>query len=195
MKELLGLLAVIIAITGHIPYILDTIHGKTKPHLFSWLTWAVIISLSFFGQWSRGAGAGSWSTAVTGVIVIIIAILAIKKGTKDITFVDKFLFIAALITIIPWYLTNDPTLSVIMATIVDACAFILTIRKTIKDPSSETLVTYSSNVLRNALSIFALSQYNVVTLIYPSYSLIVNIIMTAIILRPKLLQKQKKRVN
>jgi len=184
VKEIIGLITIILAIVGHAPYILDTIRGKTKPHLFTWLTWSFVVSLAFFGQLSEGAGAGAWSTGITGLLVIIIALLALKNGTKDITKTDSIFFVASLLAIIPWYLTNDPTISIIMATIIDACAFIPTIRKTIKDPSSETLATYALNLLRHGLSLLALSNYNLATVLYPSYLLVMNLILTGVMVRP-----------
>src|SRR5258706_12346347 len=114
MKEILGLIAVGISIIGIIPYIFDTLHKKTKPHIFTWLTWSIITILAFLGQLVKGGGAGSWSTGVTGLLAIVVTILAFKNGTKNITKSDKLLFIGALLAIIPWYVTKDPTLSVII---------------------------------------------------------------------------------
>jgi uncharacterized protein with PQ loop repeat len=36
MKEVIGIIAVIFTFVGYIPYIMDTIKGKTKPHIYSW---------------------------------------------------------------------------------------------------------------------------------------------------------------
>lgn len=182
MKEFIGLVTILLSIAGHAPYIIDTWRGKTKPHLFTWLTWSIIVAVAFFSQWTSGGGAGSWGTGVTSAIVIIIAVLATSRGTKDVTATDKLFFLGALITIVPWYLTKDPTLSIIMASLIDACAFIPTIRKTLKDPGSETLATYSLNLVRHSLSIFALANYSLATVLYPSYLLVMNLLMTLIII-------------
>ncbi|MEK7071241.1 MAG: hypothetical protein AAB966_05530, partial [Patescibacteria group bacterium] len=78
MKEVLGLVAVALSIIGHAPYIKDTINKKTKPHVFTWLVWSIVTTLAFLAQWVKGGGAGSWTTGVTGVITIIIMLLALK---------------------------------------------------------------------------------------------------------------------
>lgn len=186
MKELLGLIAVVLTIIGHFPYIVDTLKKKTTPHLFTWIIWAIVAILAFLGQWQKGGGAGSWTTGVTGLITIFIAILSLKNGTKDITFSDKIFFIAALLSIIPWYLTKDPTISIICLTLIDTLAFAPTIRKTIKNPNSETLFTYALNILRHGLSLLALANYNVATYLYPLSLLIMNALMTIVIIRPRL---------
>ncbi len=185
MKEIIGVVTVILTIIGHAPYIIDTYQKKTKPHIFTWMIWSFVVSLAFLGQWVKGAGAGSWSTGVTGVLVIIITLLALRNKKKDITLLDKVFFGAALIAVIPWYLTKDPTLSVIIATVIDACAFLPTIRKTLKDPKSETLATYALNILRHGLSLLALNSYNLATVLYPTYLLCMNSIVTFIIVDGK----------
>lgn len=182
MKEILGVVTILLSIIGHAPYVMDVYKKKTRPHVFTWILWAIVVSIAFFGQWFKGGGAGAWGTGVTGIIVIVIAVLAIRRGTKDITLSDKIFLGLALLAIIPWYLTRDPTLSVVMASFIDLCAFIPTIRKTIKDPKSETQFTYSLNILRHGLSIFALGSYNLATVLYPAYLLVMNSVMTVIII-------------
>jgi len=189
MKEFLGVITIILTIIGHTPYIIDTVKGRTKPHLFTWVIWSIVVTVAFMVQITSGGGAGSWGTGVTALLVITIAILAIKKGTADITRLDKILFLGALLAIVLWYFTKNPTLSIILISIVDACAFSVTIRKTLKDPSSETMTTYGMNLLRHSLSILALAQFNMATVLYPAYLLFMNLIMTGIILRGKLKNK------
>ncbi|KKP67163.1 MAG: hypothetical protein UR68_C0013G0033 [Candidatus Roizmanbacteria bacterium GW2011_GWA2_35_19] len=193
MKESLGIITIILSVIGHTPYIVDTIRGKTKPHLFTWLTWSIIVTLAFFGQWISGGGAGSWGTGVTGAIVIIIAILAFRKGTKDVTRLDKVFFIGSIISIIPWYITKNPIFSIILVTLIDALAFVPTIRKTINNPASETLFTYLLNILRHGLSLFALGRFNFTTALYPIYLLVMNLLMTIIIYYPKIKKGYKNK--
>lgn len=186
MKEIIGIITVALSIIGHTPYIIDTYKKKTRPHVFTWLIVTIVVTIAFLGQLTSGAGAGAWSTGVTGIIVIIIAVLAVRNRNTEITQSDKIFFILALLAIIPWYVTKNPTLSVIMVTIVDACAFIPTLRKTLKDPESETFATYSLNILRHILSIFAISTYNLTTVLYPAYLLVLNVTITTVIVRYRL---------
>lgn len=193
MKETIGLIAVFLTIIGHLPYITDIFKGKTKPHIFTWFVWAIVTILAFIGQWQKGGGAGAWTTGITGIITVFITILAIRNGSRDITNTDKICFIAALIAIIPWYVTKDPTLSIVIITLIDVFAILPTVRKTLKDPSSETLFTYALNILRHGLSVIALANYNLATYLYPAALLIMNLGMTLIILRTK--RRDKKASN
>jgi hypothetical protein len=186
VKEIIGLITVVLAFVGIVPYIVDIFRGKTKPHIFTWTVWALVTILAFFGQWQKGGGAGSWTTGVTGLLTIFIAIISIKYGSRDITKSDIIIFVTALIAIIPWLLTSDPTLSIIILTIVNTLAFIPTIRKTIKDPESETFSSYVIHTFRHSLSILALSSYNLATFLYPAVVALSNLTVVIIILKSRL---------
>ena len=189
MKEFIGFVTIVLAFVALIPYIADIFRRKTKPHIFTWIVWAIVTILAFLGQWQKGGGAGSWTTGVTGLLTIFIAFISFKYGSKDITKSDTLIFIAALLAIIPWLLTSDPTLSIIILTTVDVLAFIPTMRKTIKDPGSETFVSYVLHAIRHGLSITALAQYNIATYLYPSALAIMNVIIMLIILKSRYLKR------
>jgi len=174
------------------PYFLDTIHKKIRPHFISWLIWSIVSIVAFLGQWVKGGGAGSWSTGMTGLIAIIITLFAFKNGTRNVTKFEKLLFGGALVAIMLWIVVKDPILSVIVAIIVDASAFYLTIRKTIKEPTSETSTLFVANLVRGTLAIIALQHYNITTVIYPVYQLISNLIIIFVMIKPRLVMKHKK---
>lgn len=185
MKETIGLITVALSFIALGPYIIDILKNKTKPHIFTWVVWAMVTILAFVGQWQKGGGAGSWTTGITGLLTIFIALISLKKGSRDITFFDTIIFIGALLSMIPWWLTKDPTLSVVILTAIDVLAFIPTIRKTIKDPKSETFISYVLHAVRHSLSIAALSNYNLATYIYPASLAVMNVIVALTILRPR----------
>lgn len=181
MKELLGSIAAILAIAQAVPYIRDIFRGKTKPHLYTYLIWSVVTALAFFGQFVAGGGPGAWTTGVMAIITIGVLVLCFRYGTEDITVFDAVFLVAALVAIVPWWLTKDPMYSVILATIIDVLAFFPTIRKTYNDPGSETLISYISNLVRHPLSILALSVYSVTTVVYPAALFVMNLVLVLVI--------------
>jgi hypothetical protein len=185
MKEIIGIVTIILAVIGYGPYFSDIFKGKTKPHLFSWILYTITTVLVFIGQVQKGGGPGAWSTGVNAILIVLVTFLTIKKGAKDVTRSDKVMFAIALLSIIPWFLTHDPTISVLILTAINVSAAVLTMRKTIRDPGSESLILYAVNVLRHFLSIVALSNYNLATYIFPGASLVSNMIMVSIVLKPK----------
>ena len=174
-------MAVALAFVGFYPYVRDIFKRKTKPHLFTYLIWSIVTSLAFLGQVASGAGPGAWTTGTMAVLTILILVLSFKYGTEDITKLDIVLLVAALCAIVPWWLTHDPTVSVLIATFIDVCAFFPTIRKTYNDPFSETLISYVLNLFRHSLSILALTSFVVASYIYPTALVVMNAILVAVI--------------
>jgi hypothetical protein len=191
MKEILGLIAVIMAVIGVVPYVLDIIRGKTKPHLYTYLVWTIVASIIFAGQVVAGAGPGAWTTAVLVLMAGTCLVLSFKYGTEDVTTLDKFFLAGALVSMIPWVLTKDPVISVLLATTIDILATLPTIRKTYNNPWTETLFSWAFSVPRQFLVIAAISVYSVTTLAYPIGILIANsVVVGIIVLRRRALPAQ-----
>ena len=185
MKEIIGFITITLTIFGYIPYLSDVIKKRTKPHLFSWLTWTIVAGLVFLGQLSAGAAAGAWSAGVVTTMAVLITLFTLRSGVKTGNILDKISLIAALTAIIPWYLTKNPLLSIVIATFIDFAALLPTVRKTVNQPRGETPSMYTLNIIRQMLVLLAMGQYNLTTVIYPVYSIITNSLMTTIITKPK----------
>jgi hypothetical protein len=173
-KIILGIVATIVGFIGYVPYFRDIFKGKTKPHVFSWLVWAILTGVAFVAQLVDNAGPGAWVTGTTAIICLIVAILALTKGEKQITRLDWFCFTASLTGIVLWIATDNPLLAVIVVTITDAIAFIPTFRKTYHKPYEETVVEYALGSLKFLLGIFALESLSITTWLYPASLVFMN---------------------
>lgn len=67
-KVILGFVATGLAIISYVPYIREMLNGKTKPHTFSWLIWAIITYIAGAAQLAGGGGWGSMVAFTTGTI-------------------------------------------------------------------------------------------------------------------------------
>jgi uncharacterized membrane protein len=183
MKITIAIIAALLAIVGNVPYLRDIIKGRVQPHPYTWLVWSLVSCIIFFGQLAKGAGVGAIPTAASEVFTIIIFFFSLKYGFKNIRKIDTVFFIIALLGIIPWILTKDPTVSVIIAVGIDLVAFIPTMRKTWARPETETPVLYSMNVLRHILMLFSLQAYNIATTLHSIVMITTNTFMTMIIFK------------
>jgi hypothetical protein len=181
IKEILGTVAVLLALVSGVVYYVSILKGKTRPHLYTRLVWATVESIIFFGQYTTGGGAGSWVTAVGALLTFGIVILCIKYGTTDVTTSDRISFAAALLCIVPWVITKDPLWSVIFAILIDIWAIIPTLRKTWNSPSSESFFAWSISEVKIIFAFFALSTYSFTTWAYPVEAFIMNAILIFII--------------
>lgn len=167
IKIIISIIVVSLSIIGYIPYLRDTIKGKTKPHVYSWFIWTLLTGIVYGLQISSGAGVGSWVTLTVTIIGFIVFLLGIHKGEKDITKSDTVFFLFSLVALFLWLIAKQPMLSVILVSLVDMLGFVPTIRKSWDKPFSETLFTYKLGAFRHGLSILALEQYNLITWLYP----------------------------
>ncbi|MBP9750309.1 MAG: hypothetical protein KBC95_00510 [Candidatus Peribacteraceae bacterium] len=182
MKEMMVFVAVILAIVGNVPYLRDVITNKIQPHPYTWLVWSIVSAVTFFGQITKGGGIGSIPTGVAECFTIIIFLFSLRYGFRDIAKRDTYFLIAALLGLIPWAMTSDPTLSVVTVVSIDVIAFIPTLRKAWHRPKTETPILYAMNVLRHILTIFSLEAYNVATTLHSIAMIATNSLMTLFIL-------------
>jgi len=184
-KEYIALIASILAVIGNVPYLLDIYHKRVRPHPYTWFIWTIVSGVTFFGQVAKGAGVGAIPTGASEIFTLIIFIYSLQFGFKNIVRTDTYFLIIALLGLIPWIITKDPTVSVIIVVSIDLIAFIPTLRKTYLYPETETPVLYSMNAARHILTLFSLEAYNIATTLHSIIMIVVNSIMTALIVRKR----------
>ena len=179
------ILASILAIVGYIPYIKYTVSNKTKPHVISWLLWAIIGCTAFALQLNKGGGVGSFVTLCAGLASFVIFILAIKNGEKSVTISDIYIFLIALLAVGLWVVAEQPLWSAILISIATVLTFIPTFKKSWFYPGTETVFTWRLNAFRHVLSIMVIQSYNPVTILYPLTCVAANVLLSLILLRKR----------
>lgn len=183
MKEILSLAAALLSLAGNLPYIYDIYRRRIEPHAYTWLVWSIVSGITFFGQIAKGAGVGAFSAGVSWGFTILIFILALKNGFKHVRAIDTYFLIAAVAGIGVWVVTQDPTISVVIAVAIDVVAFVPTIRKTMHSPHTESVLLYATNVVRHILILFSLEAYNLATMLHSVVMIVCNALMTALIFK------------
>jgi len=181
-RVILGAAAAIIGVIGFIPYFRNLFAGKTKPHTFSWLIWGILSSITFTAQLVSGAGPGAWIIGVAAILSLVVFVIAIFKGEKEITRLDEMSVAFAILGIALWIVTTNPLWSVVVVSIVDAVGYVPTFRKTYKQPYGETLALYLLSTVSFVISLFALQMVNLTTALYPSSLIATNIVFISMVL-------------
>lgn len=181
-KIFIALISIGMTLVAYFFYFRDIFAHKTRPHAFSWFVWGLLTAIAFAGQLHDKGGPGSYVTGVTAAVSFIIFALAIKQGEKHITRSDKINLTAALLAIVPWLLTNNPTISVILISIIDFLGFLPTIRKSYHKPHEETLITYLLSGLKFVLGIIALDHYTLTTWFYPASLVLANLFFVVMLI-------------
>ncbi len=182
LKVIFGLCAVACELFAAFIYWKDILRGNTKPHLYTHLIFAIVMTIAFFGITAGGGASGAWSILVTIVFEVSVTFAALKWGTRDITKGDTIFLVLALAAIVPWIVTDNPLWSVILISIIDMCAIIPTLRKTYNEPSSESLQAWILAFARGIFQLSALGVYSVTTVLYPLEVLSADTILISIIL-------------
>lgn len=194
IKNIIGIIAVLLVFIGYIPYFRDILKGKTIPHVYSWFLWGFVTFIVFTLQISDKAGSGAFVTlAAASMCAVVIALSFLKQKSKfDITFSDTLFLLLAFFSLGMWLIAKQPVLSAILATATDLLGFAPTIRKSWKKPYSETLSLYALNTLRFGLALFALQNYSIVTALYPVSWVFANgLFALMLVLRRKQVKKGK----
>lgn len=182
VKNIIGVVAVVLTFIGYTPYLRDLLKDKTKPHIFSWLIWTIADLIIFALQVSAGAGLGSLVTLTVGIISFLIFILGFRKGNKDIKKIDIVFLVLALLALPIWLVVKQPVLSIILLSTIDMLGFAPTVRKSWNAPYSETLSFYLITTVRHGLSVMALANYNIITVLFPATWVIANAIFSVILI-------------
>ena len=173
-KFVIAVFATVLCVFGYIPYFRDIFKKKTKPHLYTWLIWGITQGIATVALLYGGGKFGGISLTVGTIFVWIIFLLSFKYGTKDITVSDKIVLTLALLAIVIWWRLDNPLAAVLMISAIDGIGYIPTIRKSFKDPWSETLSSWVVIVIVNSLAFFANSEYNFLTVAYLATIFVAN---------------------
>jgi hypothetical protein len=169
IKEALSAAAILLTFAIFVPYIRSIRRGVTKPHVFSWVIWALGTFVVSLAQLAGSGGVGAWPIAVSGLITAYIAVLAYRRHADTaITRSDWAFFVVALAALPCWYLTADPLWAVIILTGVDLAGFGPTFRAAYSRPYDERPGFYALAAVRNLLAVLALEHYSVTTVLFPA---------------------------
>jgi len=166
IKIIFAVIATIIGTTGSGYYIYEMFKRKTEPHLFTWVIWCITQGIAVAGAWYGNGGWGTASLFIGFLFCLAITLLTFKFGTKNIKTSDYVLFTTALLAIFVWWKLENPILAVFMASGIDAFGYFPTWRKSITEPFTENPWAWFSFGVATLFAIFALKEYNFLTLTY-----------------------------
>jgi hypothetical protein len=178
----LGIISVVIGLAGYVPYFIELMHRTIKPHSFSWLVWTITQSTAFYASAVKGGGTGAWALGAQLILMVLVLIISLFRGEKEITRLDKASFIIALLGVGLWVITTNPLWSVAIVAGVDAAGFVPTIRKSYKKPYEESIWVYACTFFAFFISLFALQSVSLITTIYPVVICFAEVVLVATIL-------------
>jgi hypothetical protein len=170
MKEVFGFLAIIIGISGAIPYIHGIIKGTTRPHRISWGIWATLGVITLTSYIAKGAHWSALLAVAAAFNGLVIFLLSFKYGSGGATVVDRVALVLGILGVLLWLLTREAAYALLFALGADAIATILTAKKAYKLPKSESALAWTLGATASVFGLLAVQSYTFWQTIYPVYA-------------------------
>lgn len=167
LNILFAAISVFFSAASSILFLVGVLTKKIKPHVFTFLIWAITQGTAVAGILIGGGGIGVLGPLVGEIFIIAVFILSFWYGSKNITKSDIILLVIAVSAIIIWWLVDNPLYAVLLVVLIDIVGYLPTIRKTYVDPSSEKAMLWLFGTANYTFTLLALEQYSLLTVSYP----------------------------
>ena len=167
-----GVLAAVLSACAYVPYIADTITGRTRPQRASWLIWSVLGSIAVASQIAEGASSPLWFAVVQVGATIVIFALSTRRGSGTyLTRSDGVVLAIAGLGLILWWVTDRAAYALAITISISLIGGLPTALKAYKDPETETLSTWLLSMVASLFALLAVGSFDLVLLAYPLYVL------------------------
>lgn len=193
MFQLLAVLSVLMFLAAAPPYILDTVHGKTKPERATWLIYSILNIVAFVSQINLGGG---WSLVFLGLDTLgsmIVLGLSLRFGVGGWTVLDRAALAIALVGVIVAVFVHQPVVAILGVILADISGTVLTIRKTFLAPASETTISWLLSGTSAVTGILSVGKFDIALLLYPTYLMLANYAVPATQVIGRAYWRTKKR--
>lgn len=173
--RLLGLFSALLSICAFLPYICDTLAGRTRPQRASWLIWSVLGSIALGSQIHEGATASLWFAAIqVGGTIAIFGLSMFRGQGAFCSPRDVFVLLAAAAGLILWTLTDSAVYALTITISISLLGGSVTVLKAYREPNSETQSTWFLSCIASWFAILSVGEANWVLLAYPMYLFTLN---------------------
>lgn len=184
MTTLFIVISSIFALISPIVYAKAILKGKARPHRTTRFVLLLITLLSTASLFAQHNTVAIWLAGTTAIQSIIVFILSLKKGMGGWAKIDILCLVIALLGIILWQTTNDPSLGLYASVAADLTGMLPTLIKTYRLPKTEIWAFYLLDMFAAIFNLLAVKTWTVQEFFYPVYILIINLAMVLLIIRP-----------
>jgi hypothetical protein len=159
-----------LSMAAFLPYIVNTLVGRTRPQRASWFIWSIMSTIAFFSQLAEGADTSRLfiGAQMCGTVAVFALSLFMGRGVllqrTDIPFIA-----GAAIGLALKYMTDNPTYALVITIFINLLAGIPTIRKAYYDPASETLSMWTISLAASICGVLSVGSFDWILLAYPLY--------------------------
>ncbi|MAS87079.1 MAG: hypothetical protein CMH30_03755 [Micavibrio sp.] len=185
-------LAIFLMVLRYVFYFSSIYKKETRPHVFSWLNWGIVVGIGAAAQLKLDStGMSGWVLAIVSVSCLLIAGLAVFVGEKNITRGDWLTFLGALAIIPVWQATEEPVIALILVVTIDFLSYYPSFRKTWIDPTSEPPFSTFLAGARYFCLLFTIQDPTWENMLYPVFLMSIDWVYAfMIVIRRSIVRKQ-----
>lgn len=185
MHNALAVLSGIVAVLAALPYIRDVLKGRTRPNVVTWFTWSLLNIITAVAALSGGAVQTAIFAAATGLCTATVTVLGLRNGVKKYTPFDVICQLLAILSIVAWLVTKEPVSALVFTIAASFIGSLPTIRHAWKAPREETWQFFGIDALSAAIACLAVVNRDFLSLAFPIYILLDDLLIAGIILMRK----------
>ncbi len=183
-QKFFTILSGILFLIGFVPYALAIIRNQTQPAKASWIIWAVMDSITFFGMIAEKSLNGQMIGVIIGVWFIVG--LAIWKGSGGWTRIDKFSLAGSAMSLALWAIFQNALLGLICISAVGFIGSFPTFASAWKDPSKENKLAWIIFWVSCVSATIAIPKWDIANALQPlTFLSIETIMMYILFIRPR----------
>lgn len=194
MFEYLVIIAAVASLIAAFVYIRSMFVGGTKPNRVTWLMWAIAPLIGTAAALSNGVGWAILPVFMAGFspfLIFVASFFAKKAYWKPSTF-DYVCGVLSAFALIIWWLTKNPNIAIVFAIASDALASIPTLRKAWTNPETESVWPFIIGTFGAASSLAVATLWTFSEYAFPSYLILVNILILLALYNKQLLLHSRK---
>jgi hypothetical protein len=194
MFEYLVIIAAVASLIAAFVYIRSMFVGGTKPNRVTWLMWAIAPLIGTAAALSNGVGWAILPVFMAGFspfLIFVASFFAKKAYWKPSTF-DYVCGVLSAFALIIWWLTKNPDIAIVFAIASDALASIPTLRKAWTNPETESVWPFIIGTFGAASSLAVATLWTFSEYAFPSYLILVNILILLALYNKQLLLHSRK---
>ncbi|MBI3577257.1 hypothetical protein HY086_04430 [Candidatus Gottesmanbacteria bacterium] len=185
MQNIFIAISSLLALISPLVYSQAILQGKSKPHRTTRLVLLLITALTTASLFAQHDRVAIWLAAVSTLQSILIFFLSLKYGMGGWAKTDLICLAIALLGILLWKTTDNPTLALYAAIAADFTGMVPALLKTYRFPKTEVWSFFLLDTLAGGFSFLALERWTLHEASYPIYILLINLAMVFLIIRPR----------
>lgn len=186
VQSLLVVISIALALASPIAYMVSIARGTSRPHPLTRFALCAVLTLNFCSIYAANGNLGALSLAAVFALqayIVFAMSLALSTYRMKGEGLDWICMGIVVVGLAGWQTTGNAVIGIVFSILADAAAYMPAVRKTRRDPSSESHWTYTLSI---ASVLFGLAAYPIsIASAFQFYLLAIDGLMIWYIVRKK----------